>query len=68
MKENNMNQIAKLAERFVEKGFSPEQALECAKRAVRKERRRLARRAMAEAMDSVGMVRVRGNLGGVYWE
>lgn len=26
------------------------------------------RRAMTEAMDSIGMTRVRGNLGGTYWE
>lgn len=31
-------------------------------------RRREARRAKAEAYRSLGMKRVRGNLGGVYWE
>ena len=31
-------------------------------------RAKVRRLAMKAAMDSVGMVRVRGNLGGEYWE
>ncbi len=34
----------------------------------KRERRRQARAARREAYESLGLVRVRGNLGGVYWE
>ena len=39
-----------------------------ARRAAQNKRQREARRARREAMESLGLVRVRGNLGGEYWE
>lgn len=39
-----------------------------AKRKARNARRREARRGLAAAYASVGMVRVRGSRGGTYWE
>jgi hypothetical protein len=38
------------------------------KRAARNARARARRRAIADAYDSLGMKRVRGNLGGTYYE
>lgn len=32
------------------------------------QRRKASRAGLKEAMDSVGMTRVRGNMGGMYWE
>ena len=37
-------------------------------RRVRNARQRAARRSRNEAMESLGLVRVRGALGGTYWE
>jgi hypothetical protein len=34
----------------------------------RKARAKVRRAGIADAMDSVGMTKVRGNLGGTYWE
>lgn len=38
------------------------------KKPTKAERARAARRARTEALRSMGLVRVRGALGGVYWE
>ena len=46
----------------------PNNEAERIKREKRNARARAARRARADAYDSCGMVRVRGNLGGTYYE
>lgn len=40
----------------------------CEKSAAWRKRQREAARARRAAMDSIGMVRVRGSMGGTYWE